>query len=311
MPYSRGRSNPGQGSGSPRYPGTFLLALREAAAGLGWQVQRSLGAAVVFLDADRHERTVGLDNLYREARRVPREEWPGLMAEFLAAALAAEGEADLPKDLASVGERLLVRVGRPLVGLPEGLRTWAQPIAGTDFVQNLVIDYPHSMSYVTEELVADSGKPAAVWLERALANLRDRTPDDAVAVIHEPSGLRLCAVGDAYDSARVLLLDALLPENADLGSFVALPCRDELLVLPVTAPGFAQIHLLHLLAAKSFASDPYPISEQVYWVRGGVWHPFGIEVGEKNVNVRPPPEFLTILERISPPGERKAEDGPQ
>src|SRR5947209_6579609 len=169
MPYSRGRSNPGQGAGTPRYPGTFVLALRAAAEGLGWQVRRWHGGAVVFVDGESQERTVGLDNLYREARRVPREEWPSLIAEFLGAALAAEGEAELPKDLASVADRLLVRVGKPLTGLPEGLRTWSQPIADTDLVLNLVIDSPRSMSYVTEEVVADSGQPASVWVERALA----------------------------------------------------------------------------------------------------------------------------------------------
>ncbi len=304
MTYARGRTNPKLGSGSPRFPGTFILALREAAAGLGWQVGRWRGEAIECLDAQGKERLVGLDNLYRQARHVPRAEWPALVTEFLT---AASGEVELPADLASVADQLLVRLGRPLTGLPEGLRTWSQPVAGTDFVLNLVIDFPRSMSYVTQELVAESGRPEDEWLARAVANLRQRTPADAFQVIHEPSGLMLCAVADAYDSARVLLLDAVLPRESEWGHFVGLPCRDELLVLPVTRRAFRHVHLLRILAEKSYGSDPYPISDQVYWLSGTVWHSFPIEVGEKEVNVRPPREFLPILEHLRPGSENDDE----
>ncbi len=43
---SRSRSDPGFGFGPPRYPGTFLLAFRQALAGLHWQARRWLGHAV-------------------------------------------------------------------------------------------------------------------------------------------------------------------------------------------------------------------------------------------------------------------------
>jgi hypothetical protein len=300
MTYTRGRSNPGLGSGPPRFPGTFILSFREAAAGLSWQIRRWLGEAVECLDPAGKERTVGLENLYRQARRVPREEWPALIREFLT---AASGDVDLPADLGQVADQILVRLGRPLTGLPGGLRAWSQSIAVTDFVLNLVIDYPRSMSYVTEELVAESGRPGDDWLEQAVRNLRARTPADAFQVIHEPSGLLLCAVADAYDSARVLLLDTLLPDANELGYFVGVPCRDELLVLPVNPRTFRHVHLVRILAEKSHGGDPYPISDQVYWVRGTVWHPFPIDVGENEVSVRPPPEFLPLLEQLRPAEE--------
>jgi hypothetical protein len=270
------------------------------AIGLGWQVRRWLGEAVEFLDAQGKERTVGLDNLYRQLRRLPREDWPGLITEFLG---TASTEQQLPADLAAAADQILLRLGLPLAGLPAGLRTWTQPISGTDFVVNLVVDYPRSLSYVTEDLIADSGRAGSDWLERALANLRERTPADAFQVIHEPSGLLLCGVGDAYDSARALLLDDLLPDSTEFGCVVGLPCRDELLVMPVSAQAIPHVHLVRVLAQKSFASDPYPISDQVFWVQRSTWHRFPMEVGEKEVCLRPPRAFLPILEQLRPPPE--------
>jgi hypothetical protein len=307
----RGRGNPGTGSGPPRYPGTFLVALGEAVAGLGWQTRRWLGEAIECLDAGGEQRTIGLENLYRQCRRAPRTDWPTVIRAFLTSVSIARQEAE-PTDLAAVADQLLVRLGRPFAALPQSLHAWSRPLAGTDLVLNLVIDFPRSMTYVTQDLVADSGRPDDEWLARALANLRERTPADAFQTIHEDSGMLLCSVGDAYDAARALLLDTFLPTTGELGCFVALPYRDELLVLPVSGQALAHIHLLRVLAQKSFADDPYPITDQVFWVKDGAWHPFTIDVGDKEVSVRPPKAFLPILERLGGPdgGAHQGESPP-
>src|SRR6266566_3496770 len=206
---SRGRSNPGHGSTPPKYPGTFLLAFREAVA--------------------------GLENLFRRARQRERETWPALITEFLQTVTAGGENEAMPAELAAAADQLLVRLGQPLNAMPNEARVWSQPLAGTDLCINLVIDFPNRMFYVTEKLVEDSGKPGEEWLERALANLRARTPADCFEGIHEESDMRLCNVGDAYDSSRALLLSTLLPDAQTLGCFVTLPSRDELIVLPISA----------------------------------------------------------------------------
>ena len=53
----RQRSNPGFGSGPPRYPGSFLLTLRATLAELNWHIQRWLGYAVVCVDEQGRENT--------------------------------------------------------------------------------------------------------------------------------------------------------------------------------------------------------------------------------------------------------------
>src|SRR5262249_24192482 len=110
----RGRSDPGRGSGPARYPGSFLLAFGEAAGRAGWEFLRLAGDMAVCRVKDGQELQVGMENLYRRARRMTREEWPGLLDEFFGTLRAVEEEPDLPVNLADVTDRLLVRVGLPM-----------------------------------------------------------------------------------------------------------------------------------------------------------------------------------------------------
>jgi hypothetical protein len=78
-----GRADPGTGSGPPKYPGTFLLAFREAAAGLNWQIRRWTSQLVECADDKGRKQMVSLENLYRCVRPVPRDQWPARIAELL------------------------------------------------------------------------------------------------------------------------------------------------------------------------------------------------------------------------------------
>jgi hypothetical protein len=296
----RRRSDPGQGSGPPRYPGTFLLAFREALAGLGWQVRQWKGVLVECVDAEGQEHVIGLENLFRRARQTERENWPELITDFLTTVGSIDPDETLPENLEDCAEQLLVRLGPLIKERDDEAPIWSQPLEGTDLWINLVVDYPNRMCYVTQDLVEASGRPGSRWVEVALANLEARTPADGFEVVDEESGLRLCNVADAYDSSRALILDRLLPEAGADGFFVALPGRDSLFVLPVNAKAIGQVHLLKVLAEKNFQSVPYPISDEVFWVQGQVWLPFTIRVHGEQIDVEPPDEFIDILQRLVP-----------
>src|SRR5262249_50719495 len=92
------------------------------------------------------------------------------------------------------------------------------------------------------------------------------------------------------------------------GYFVALPGRDEMLVLPVTSTSLPQVHLLKVLAEKNFKNAPYPISDDVFWIRDGVWRLFPMSVKNEQVTVTPPQEFLELLKRFMPDAEVSDED---
>lgn len=295
----RGRNNPGIGFGRARYPGAFLLVFREAIAQLGWELRRFHRDLAECRDADGKEYCIGLENLYRRARRTPREEWPQLFNEFLQTIAVAEQSENLPESLDDVAGQLLVRLGPPLKLASAESRVWCHALTGTGLVVNLVVDYPNRMCYVTEDLIARSDEPGTVWMERARANLRERTPADCLEVIHEESGLMMCSTGDAYDSSRALLLEDLVPHTKAEGYLVVVPGRDELLVMPVTAASLPHVHLLKMLAESNFKTAPYPISDEVYWIQGGEWHPFPMAVRSGEVDVQPPARFLEILRALA------------
>jgi hypothetical protein len=295
---SRHRSDPGSGSGAPRFPGTFLLAFREAAAGLGWQVRRWLGDAVECVDVEGREQVVGLENLYRRAKRAERADWTELITGFLQTSQMGPID-DPPKDLAKVADQILVRLGPPLA-TQDGPEVWQLPIDGTALCMSLVIDFPQSMFYVTVEMVENSEKAGEEWLEQAIENLLKKTPPESFQVVHEESGLRQSCVGDAYDSSRVLVLGELVPEGRPHGVMVALPGRDELLVMPVTKVSLQFLPLLKVAAEKNYKNAPYPISDEVFWIREGKWHLFQIQVRNQQANIQPPEAFLPILQELLP-----------
>ena len=303
------RNDPGFGSGAPRYPGSFLLAFRAAVAAHGWKIVRWLGPAVQCVDSQDREQTIGLENLYRRARREDRASWPELISAFLDM-LTDEQQHDPPTTLVDAADRLLVRLGRPAGPDHEGSEVWSQSLTATLSV-NLVVDYPQSMYYVTAQMVEESTRPGVEWLERAVANLKAQTPADCFQVIHEPSGMRQCIVGDAYDSSRALLLDSLLPETSADGYLVAVPGRDELLVLPVTTAALPYVPLLKSVAEQSFRTAPYAISDEVFWIHAGQWRVFPIELHGEQVNAQLPPEFLPIFERLAEDRDEEEPEEPE
>jgi hypothetical protein len=305
----RDRGDPGLGSGVPsRYPGTFLLAFREAVAALDWKVRRWLGDAVECTDAAGDEHTLGLENLYRRARRVERTRWPELIRDFLSKVREAEDACDPDVELAAVADHLMVRLGQPFTSAPNTMRVWAQAIPGTPLSINLVIDHAETMSYVTEEMVERSGRTGDDWLEKAMDNLLERTPEDCLQLAHEQARILLCNVADAYDSSRALLLDDLLPGREDFGFLIALPGRDELFVLPITTQGMPFAHLLKVIAEKNFRTAPYPITDQVFWIREGVWTHLPIELRGNTAVLDPPPEFAALFEELEAAEEEDEED---
>ncbi|MBI1832909.1 MAG: hypothetical protein HYR84_15830 [Planctomycetes bacterium] len=293
-----GNRNPGSGFGGPRYPGTFLLALREALAKLNWQPVAWKGGSVECVDAAGLSQQIGLENMYRRLRREPRERWPELLAEILGS--ITPDVANPPDDLNGVADRLLVRLGPAFSRMDAELDVWHRPLAGDNVMAFLVIDYPSSMSYVTQKMIAGSEEDADHWYQRALSNLRERTQADCLQVVHDESGLLQSQAGDAYDSSRGLILDHLVPGHEEDGFYVIVPGRDHLLTLPLMAQTMMMAPWLRAGAAKMYREIPYPISPELFWVCGGVWHPFVIESEGDDLIVKPPAAFLDVMHRLRP-----------
>jgi hypothetical protein len=297
-------TNPGSGSGKSRYSGTFLLALREALATLGWQAVAWKTSSVECTDANGQTQQIGLENMYRRLRHEPRANWPNLLAELLG---SVPPEAAAPPDnLREVADRLLVRLGPPFSRKDAVADVWHLPLVADQVAACLVIDYPTSMSYVTETMIAESDQDAAYWYERAIANLRSKSEAGCMIVVHEESGLLQSQAGDAYDSSRALLLDTLIPGHEDNGFYVIVPSRDHLLVLPINAETMPMAPWLRAIASKTYREMPYPISPELFWVRRNKWHHFMIESAGEDLVVRPPDEFVDVIERLRTDGDEPA-----
>jgi hypothetical protein len=154
------------------------------------------------------------------------------------------------------------------------------------------------MSYVSAQMIAESGESGAAWFRRGLANLLTRSTPEQLAIIHPESGLMQGQFADAYDSSRALLLDELLPSHAEFGSYVAVPSRDHLLVLPISADSAPLAPWLRAIAGKTYGDMPYAISPELYWVHAGVWRPIAISIEGDEVVIRPPAEFVEMIDRL-------------
>jgi hypothetical protein len=153
------------------------------------------------------------------------------------------------------------------------------------------------MAYVTEEMLAKTGKAGEDMLDLALANLRAETPSDFFEQVSEELDIFVGHTGDGYDAARALLIEDLLPESP-AGFWVAVPSREELAVWPVSFAALSKIHVVKLFAQDNYRDHAYPVTDEVFWLWRGMWYPFGISVDEKNVTISPPDEFLAALKGL-------------
>jgi hypothetical protein len=202
-------------------------------------------------------------------------------------------------------ERVLPRLGHLGVA-PAEAAAWSQLFSETGLVVRLLIDETPGAGYVGAHAV-DVGEE---WLRQGQENLRRITPEGALKVIDEDSGLMRCAVGDGHDGSRATVLESLLPGPAPFGVFATVPHRDALLVLPVTREAMEKKALAVLKAAteKEHAGAAHPLSAELYWVMNGVWRPFTIVVvPEGAIRMRPPAELVQALMTLL--GEPKPEGG--
>jgi hypothetical protein len=240
------------------------------------------------------EQYIGLANLYRRARAANVAEWPQMIREFLVHLTNVTTAQSIPDDLTSIADRLRPRIGRPFDR--SNAHPWGIPLPGTELEITLVIDFPHTMAFVTEQMLKKSRKRGEDLLEVALENLRIATPEDFFERASPEHDIYLGHTGDGYDASRALIVEELLPESP-AGFWVAVPTREELAVWPVSFTAMQHIHGLHLFATENYREHAYPISEDVYWVWHGTWHSFITSHNGESV-IDPPDLFIEALREL-------------
>ena len=280
------------------FPDDFraAVAARLAADGymlVGWEPS----GVNVRPPAGGDEQYIGLANLHRRARGADPAEWPELIGSFLDRLAKAVAAPDIPHDLAAIADRLRPRLGRPFDR--SAAHPWGVPLPGTGLEITLVVDFPHTMAFVTDEMLKRSRKRGEDLLDVAMENLRNATPADFFDRASPDHDIYIGHTGDGYDATRALLVEELMPDSP-AGFWVAVPSREELAVWPVSFPAIKDVHGLHLFATENFREHAYPITDDVFWVWQGMWHPF-ITLKNGDSVIDPPDLFVEALQELEGP----------
>ncbi|HEY1187743.1 MAG TPA: hypothetical protein VGE74_08805 [Gemmata sp.] len=283
---------------APPFPAGFRSVVTARLAAGGYSVADWEPSGVnVRPPGGGDEQYIGLANLYRRAKAAPPDEWPELIDGFLGRLAQAVSAPDIPHDLNTVADRLRPRLGRPFD--KRAAHPWGIPLPGTGLEITLVVDFPHTMAFVTDEMLKRSRTRGEDLLDVAVENLRNATPADFFDRASPDHDIYLGHTGDSYDAARALIVEELMPD-APAGFWVAIPSRDELAVWPVSFPAIKDVHGLHLFAVENYREHAYPITDDVFWVWQGVWHPF-IALKDGDSVIDPPELFIEALQALEGP----------
>ena len=192
------------------------------------------------------EQYIGLSNLHRRAKAAEKPEWPQMIREFLGHVTGALAGPKIPDNLTTIAGQLRPRLGKPFAREGKAY-PWGLSLPGTGLEINLVIDFPNTMAYVTDDMLKKTGRAGEDLLDLALANLKADTADDFLEQVSEEIDILIGHSGDGYDAARALLIDDLLPESP-AGYWVAIPSREELAVWPVSFEALSKIHVIKMFA---------------------------------------------------------------
>ncbi|SDL01420.1 hypothetical protein [Nonomuraea jiangxiensis] len=274
-----------------------LLALVAESLGYTFAFARdgssmSLKAAPGTSPEGAAELAVRLTGLRREAGRRAREDWPMLVSEHLAHAVAGSGDPVDACDLDQARPLMRTRV-ESVDEVPDLTRVVGRHL-NADLVELLTVG---SRAVRPEE--AGCWPVATVQaLDLAVDNVR-REERLGVERI-ELSGTPVTRLTGASPSAATHLrwLDDYLAVPAD-GALVALPDPYTLLLHPVDGIGVVRaIERLRVHAARTGG-----LSSQVYW-----WHEERLRLiksdivtqsGQTRLVVAPPPEFAKVLARLA------------
>jgi len=285
--------DPKSGTGT-RLPGGFRALVTRELATLGQNIVRWHNDGLDYAVADNKTSYLGLTNLYRRVKTNEPEEAEAIVRHFLQHIVGTGSpETILPDTIEDAAARLLPRIGQAFA--KDIATPWSKPLPGTQLHLNLVIDFPHTMAYLTKDKMEKSETPPGDWVDQAIENLRSRTEEGWLDLIREDEGLYCVHTSDSYDASRALIL-CEMTGNDPAGWLIAIPARDWMFAMKANMQSVPHIHMLKHLASMYHQKQPYPISSEVFWLQPQKpWELFKIEITNEAVQVYPPEAFLEAI----------------
>lgn len=138
-----------------------------------------------------------------------------------------------PLSLDTHGDRIMPRIlpAETLDELQKKGDTPHTPLNVAELHVVYVLDYEHSVAYLTEDQREELGLDLDSLHQRALENLADTFSPEAVRETLEGRSLVTVKSADSYDAARLLLVGRHLGEGQAV--LAAIPDRDSLALIPV------------------------------------------------------------------------------
>ncbi|MEU6713336.1 hypothetical protein ABZ897_17785 [Nonomuraea sp. NPDC046802] len=269
-----------------------LLALVAESLGYSFEFAHDGSSVTLGGGPDQPELVVRLTGLRREAGRRAREDWPMLVSEHLAHAVATAGERLDVCDLEQAGPLMRTRVES--VDEVSDLTRVVGRHLNADLVELLTV----GARAVRPEEAGCWPLPTGQALDRAVANVRrqERLSVENIELSGTPV-TRLTSTGPSA-ATHLRWLEDYLPLPAD-GTLVVLPDPYTLLLHPVHGIGVVRaIERLRVHAARTEG-----LSSQVYWWNGERLTHIRADIvtqrGHTRLVVAPPPEFARVLARLA------------
>ncbi|MFJ8581100.1 hypothetical protein [Micromonospora sp. NPDC093277] len=245
---------------------------------------------------------VSLVPLLRRCLDQPRQSWPDVVADWLAAVrreLPDQVSAELgPADVEQLRLRLI-----PAAATPEADNYLAMPF-GTHFTAMVVVNRPERLDLLTLAQVAQLGGDPEGLVRIAVRQTVERELVSLDVRDHElPGGgsVRLLASdGNPFVTTALMSVKRFLPDGADNGALVAAPQYSAVMLHRVVGRVQDRAVALHRLANSMFAAATDPCTDQIFWWHGGEFHPVRVVAGESAgaVQVRMPEALAPVVERL-------------
>jgi hypothetical protein len=156
------------------------------------------------------------------------------------------------------------------------------------------------MNRVTADILTAWNTSFNVVLEIAQWNLRRKTPTSGWTSIATVDGLHAYLAKDGLSSSRLLCTQDLVRPWPFEGILVAVPTRDQLLVLPMDSVNVLQAMRIMVLAGETARQNgTRPLSNQLFWFDGDEWEVIAVRHANDQIEIQPSPRFMNALERIT------------
>ena len=245
----------------------------------------------------------GLQNIAQRCAQADEREWPTLIGDHFDNMQRSKSEQDdLARrvgDFDAVAELLVPRLWNEDLPDREQMFVLREDLEGTRTV--LSFDLPSCVTNVRPDNLAAWSRPVADVFDRALENLAEKHPVEVGQHdLGDGFGLWILGADHFYAASHALLLDRYPGCVGPGGALVAIPHRHVLLSYPIESMQAAiAVNKLVPIAMGMFREGPGSITPNLYWYRNGRFQRIPYELGDKELQIRPPEGFIELLGELA------------